>query len=211
MQTAGDQDVGTRCIRTRVTQQIHSRTSQIVAVPDPLQRWRRMHQINQMRVLFSQLPGHVCLDIPRRYCVAPDSMRGQLDTQRRAQHLDCSLGGVVGRQPVAWNGDVGTDRGYQDQTSPGALLLHLLGGKLRGEKCPCNLLCVILVLLGTHGWLKYPISNPSSLRLTFTSCTLLTSFHDCSTNGLSNAMPAAVTLCHKALASRSLATTPLLS
>ena len=87
-----------------------------------------------MRVLLSQRPRHIGLNIARRDSVAPDRMWGQLNAQRRAQHLDCTLRGVVGGQPVAWNGDVGADRCDQYQTSPSTLLFHLLGGELRCEK-----------------------------------------------------------------------------
>lgn len=147
MEAAGNGNVGTGSVCSGITQQVYGCPGQVVAIPDPLQGRRSVHQPDQMRMLFSQRLGHFRFNITRRNGVTPNSLRGQFDAERRAQHLDCAFGGVVSREAVPGDSAVRADRCNEDKASTGALFLHLLCGQLGCKKCTSDLYNINRVLL----------------------------------------------------------------
>lgn len=135
MKSACDHNVGTGGIGRCIAEQIYHGPGQVIAVADPFQRWRVVHDFNEMRLFGPQLSRHVRLGVARADTIGPNAMRRQLDRQGGGQCLDCTFACMISAQLVARNSHRGTHRGYHYDTTALPLLDHMLGRRLRGEEC----------------------------------------------------------------------------
>lgn len=72
METTSAHNVGAGGIRRRVAEQIYHGAGQVVAVADPLQRWRLVHDFNKLWLFGPKPSRHIRFGVPEIVSALPN-------------------------------------------------------------------------------------------------------------------------------------------